>query len=508
MKSWRSPTRRSSRNQVHAPDCLIMRSPCAISVCMKTTLNIGNGILKFALAVALIFTLAGNVWSDASPAKPNVILVFIDDMGWGDFSCFGNSDAKTPNIDSLATEGIAFEQFYVNSPICSPSRVAISTGTYPQRWRITSYLAHRRQNQRRGMANWLDPKAPMLARSLQKAGYATGHFGKWHMGGQRDVTDAPPITSYGFDESLTNFEGLGPKLLPLTMKPDGKVGRIWQDAERLGKPVTWMQRCEITSGFVDAAVKFMEKARKDDRPVYINLWPDDVHSPFWPPIDKWGDGSKRRLYLSVLESMDSQFGKLLDYVKSNPELRDNTLIIICSDNGPEKGAGRATPFKGFKTHLYEGGIRSSLIVWGPGLMDKSVIGTRNKDSVFSAIDLVPSLIRLTGSGKPGGEQYDGEEILDTILGRSRQSRKKPVFFSRPPDRKNYYGFSNLPDLAVRQGRWKLLCDYDGGRPELYDVSSDPGEQDNLAATQSQVTSELVNKAVAWHKSMPKPGGDI
>ncbi len=141
--------------------------------------------------------------------KPNIILVFIDDMGWADFSCFGNTDAQTPNIDELASEGIAFEQFYVNSPICSPSRVAISTGTYPQRWLITSYLAHRKQNKERGMAHWLDPRAPMLARSLQKAGYATGHFGKWHMGGQRDVTEAPLISEYGFDESLTNFEGMG-----------------------------------------------------------------------------------------------------------------------------------------------------------------------------------------------------------------------------------------------------------------------------------------------------------
>src|SRR5210317_407821 len=98
--------------------------------------------------------------------KPNIILVFIDDMGWADFSCFGNEDADTPNIDRMAAEGIAFEQFYVNSPICSPSRVAISTGQYPQRWNITSYLANRKINKERGIADWLNPKAPMLARSL------------------------------------------------------------------------------------------------------------------------------------------------------------------------------------------------------------------------------------------------------------------------------------------------------------------------------------------------------
>ena len=126
---------------------------------------------------------------------------------------------RLPILTELANEGIRFEQFYVNSPICSPSRVAISTGQYPQRWKISSYLGHRAQNEKRGMAQWLDPQAPMLARFLQSSGYATGHFGKWHMGGQRDVKDAPAITEYGFDQSLTNFEGMGPKLLPLTLKP-------------------------------------------------------------------------------------------------------------------------------------------------------------------------------------------------------------------------------------------------------------------------------------------------
>ena len=445
--------------------------------------------------------------SKRSITKPNIILVFIDDMGWGDFSCFGNKDAATPNMDRMAAEGIAFEQFYVNSPICSPSRVAISTGTYPQRWNITSYLGHREQNKKRGIANWLDPKAPMLARSLKQSGYATGHFGKWHMGGQRDVTEAPPITEYGFEESLTNFEGLGPKLLPLTKKPNGKVGRIWEDAVGLGKPVTWMQRSEITTGFIDAAIPFMDKAQEAGKPFYVNLWPDDVHSPFWPPILKWGDGSKRQLYLGVLEAVDTQFGKLFDYIKGNPQLRDNTLVLICSDNGPEQGAGKAGPFKGYKTHLYEGGIRSSLVVWGPGLMNPSAAGTRNKDSVFSAIDLAPSLLRLSGAKKQADAAYDGEELLGTLLGTSDASRKKPIFFSRPPDRKDYYGFKNLPDLAVRHGKWKLLCDYDGGRPELYDVLSDPGEEQNQAASHTEVARTLTKQVTDWYRSTPANKGD-
>ena len=184
----------------------------------------------------------------AAKAPPNIIVVLIDDMGWGDFSCFGNTEAKTPNIDRLAEEGLRFRQFYVNSPICSPSRCALLTGQYPQRWKITSFLENRASNQRRGMAQWLDPKAPTLARSLKSAGYATGHFGKWHLGGQRDVADAPLITAYGYDASLTNFEGMGPKLLPLTLRPgDKEPKKIWGDAERLGGPVTWMPRSPSSS---------------------------------------------------------------------------------------------------------------------------------------------------------------------------------------------------------------------------------------------------------------------
>ena len=206
----------------------------------------------------------------------------------------------------------------------------------------------------------------MLARSLQHAGYATGHFGKWHMGGQRDVDNAPAITEYGFDTSLTNFEGMGPKLLPLTLKPGqdpAKPGRIWANAERLGQGVRWMQRSEITRGFVDEAIPFIDKAAGDGKPFYINLWPDDVHSPFWPPVAKWGN-NKRELYLAVLEAMDEQLGKLFNHIRSNESLRDNTLVLVCSDNGPELGAGVAGPFRGYKTHLYEGGVRSSLVLGG------------------------------------------------------------------------------------------------------------------------------------------------
>jgi len=444
----------------------------------------------------------------AAQAKPNIIMVLIDDMGWADFSCFGNTKAKTPNIDRLAAEGIRFSQFYVNAPICSPSRVALTTGQYPQRWRITSYLNDRGDNTRRGMAQWLDPKAPVLARMLREGGYATGHFGKWHMGGQRNVGDAPLITEYGFDASLTNFEGLGPRLLPLCDAGKGEAKPHGLGSEKLGHgPITWHDRALITEAFTGAAIDFARNAAAADKPFYINLWPDDVHSPFFPPVERRG-GGKQALYHAVLETMDKQLEVIFEFVRSDPKLRDNTVILICSDNGHEPGAGSGGPLRGAKTTLYEGGVRSPLIVWGPKFVSAAALGSSNTESVFSAIDLVPSLLAIAGVAKGEGTVFDGEELSATLLGRAKASRTVPIFWRRPPDRKSWaqYKLGVQPDLAIRSGKWKLLCEYDGTKPELYDLSADPGEAANAAAQHPEVVAKLTAEVLAWHQSVPADNG--
>ena len=458
----------------------------------------------------LLLCVSASLREAHATTKPNVIVVFIDDMGYSDFSCFGGT-VKTQHIDQLASEGIKFTNFYVNSPICSPSRVALTTGQYPHRWRITSYLNNRRDNKKRGMAQWLDPKAPTLARQLQQAGYKTGHFGKWHMGGQRDVTEAPEIPQYGFDQSLTNFEGLGPKLLPLTLKPNPRdgdpiAGRIWADAERLGKGFQWMQRSEITTGFVNKAFKFIEQSQAEEKPFFINLWPDDVHGPWWPPLDKWG-GSKRKLYQGVLDSMDEQLARLFDRIRNDPKLRDNTIITVCSDNGHEPGAGESRPFRGAKTWMYEGGIRSPLIVWAPGLIPNEKIGSTNDTSVFSAIDLNRSLYSLTGTTP--SEKLDGEDLAQTLIGKSTASRQAPLFWRRPPDRPGFgHGFDeDNPDLAVRDGDWKYLVNHDGSDPQLYHLPKDPGESSNLAKQNPDLVARLDKALREWNAQMPVDGSD-
>lgn len=440
--------------------------------------------------------------------RPNIVLVFIDDLGWGDFSCFGNKAAQTPNIDRLAAEGLRFEQFCVNSPICSPSRTAISTGQYPQRWRIGSYLDNRRRNEERGVAQWLDPAAPMLARRLHEAGYATGHFGKWHMGGQRDVGDAPLITEYGFEESLTNFEGLGPRVLPLCDAFDGRTPRRHAlGSDLLGRgEIRWEDRSRVTAAFVAGALRFIRRAEAAGRPFYLNLWPDDVHSPFFPPRERRGNGSPRDLYLGVLRTMDEQLGSLFDHLQESERLRRNTLVLVCSDNGPAPGAGSAGPFRGHKATLFEGGLRSSLIVWGPGLLPAARAGSVNRESLVSAIDVPPSLLALTGVRPARDTRLDGEALPRVLTGRSSASRKAPLYFRRPPDRDTAFGNRDLPDLAMREGRWKLLCEYDGSEPELYDLETDRGERADLSGRHPDRVLRMTRALVAWHQSLPQDRG--
>jgi arylsulfatase A-like enzyme len=460
-----------------------------------------SGMKKLFRLTSLFFSLS---LFTAEAARPNFIFVLIDDMGYGDLSCYGNSKVQTTNLDRLAKEGIRFTQFYVASPLCSPSRTALTTGQFPARWRITSYLAARRENEQRGNAQWLDPSAPTLARILQKNGYATGHFGKWHMGGQRDVGDAPLIQAYGFDESLTQFEGLGDRLLPLLEAFDGTPAKKYAlGSDQLGHgKITWMERSRVTSGFVERALTFMQAAEKSGRPFYVNVWPDDVHSPFFPPKALRGNGSKRELYLGVVKAMDEQLGPLFDYVRKSPSLRTNTLIIVASDNGPEPGAGSAGAFRGEKGNLYEGGVREPFLTWGPGLLEAQAEGTVNEKTVVGGVDILPSLVKIAELGLPAGIDFDGEDLSQSMLGKAQQKRAKALMWVRPPDRPGPPD-RRFPDCSIREGDWKLLMMRDGGHPQLYDLSRDAPEAHNMASEQPEVVRRLSEKLTAWSETLPK-----
>lgn len=462
-------------------------------------------VSSVARLLSAIFAMAiGSAVSAA--AGPNIIMVFIDDMGWSDLSSFGGAEVKTTHLDRLANEGIRFTRFYVNSPLCSPSRVALATGQYPQRWRISSYLDHRARNEARGMAQWLDPAAPVLARQLALAGYATGHFGKWHMGGQRDVGDAPPISAYGFERSLTNFEGLGPRVLPLCDSNDGKPPKKHDlgSAALGGGPIYWEPRSRVTSSFVKETIGFIDGAIKGDRPFYVNVWPDDVHSPFFPAA-AGPFPTKRFRYLAVLGEMDAQLAPLFDRVRNDPKIRDNTLILCASDNGPEPGAGSSLPLRAGKGVLYEGGIRSPLIVWGPGLMHPRAAGSTNTTAVLSSIDLNRSVYAITGAPLPEAWKPDGEDVADVLLGKVSQGRRAPLFWRRPPDRPDTDGSPN-PDLAMLDGRWKCYMSYNGKVVGLYDVESDCSEGHDVAEQHPGTVAKFLSAMRAWDATLPRDAG--
>jgi arylsulfatase A-like enzyme len=415
-----------------------------------------------------------------SRRSPNIVFIYTDDLGCADLSCCGGKLVKTTNLDRLAGEGVRFTQFYVASPICSPSRVGVTTGMFPARWRINDYLHQRAANRDHEMADWLDLKAPVLARTLKQAGYATGHFGKWHMGGGRDVKDAPEPSAYGFDESFTQFEGMGPRIDPKTL------------------------RYRRTAAYVDKAMDFIR--RRKDRPFYVNLWPDDVHTPHVPDPEvakKYtGMPKEKQNFCAVLEEYDRQVGRFLDQI-SALGLDEDTIILFTGDNGPEPSFDyeRTGGLRGMKWSLYEGGIREPLIVrW----KSKLPAGRVDESTVIGGVDFFPSLSKLAGVPLPKGIGFDGEDLSAAMLGKP-QRRKKRLYweYGRKPDylypRSDY---DKSPNVAVRDGKWKLLVNADGSRTELYDLAADPKETTNLAERQPDTAKRLRDSALAWRKALP------
>jgi arylsulfatase A-like enzyme len=464
---------------------------------------------KLAAAIACALMALSGSTASAADAKspPNIVMIYVDDAGYADFPFYSDDHPRTPHIDQLCREGIRFTQFYVNAPICSPSRVAITTGQFPARWDVTTYIASRQENANRGIRDWLDPAAPSLARMLKSSGYATGHFGKWHLGGGRDVGEAPLISEYGFDESLTQFEGLGDRILPLLNDFDGTRPRrmpLGRASAQLGRgEVEWVDRSKQTRRYVRRTIEFIKEADEQGKPFYVNVWPDDVHTPLHPPKKLRGDGSKRDLYLGVLENMDRQLGELFDFLRADESLRNNTLILIASDNGFEAGAGAAGELRGSKGALYEGGIRVPFIVWGPGVVDANAVGTTNDATVLSSVDVVKSLLKVTGADAPQGVALDGEDLSESVLGRKAQTRTAPLYWNRPPDRPGPPD-TDLPDLAIREGNWKLLIEFDGTDAQLFDVTADPVESVNLAGDHAKLVQSLRSKVLAWHSDVTRP----
>ena len=455
--------------------------------------------LRAALAVCLASILIAATPTPAAsnpPPRPNIIFVLTDDFGYGDLASYGGAFVPTPNLDRMASEGIRFTQFYVASPICSPSRTGATTGMFPARWRITSFLQTRQGNAACEQVDFLDPQAPSLARLLRASGYATAHIGKWHMGGGRDVTNAPSILRYGFDECVSTWESPNPH-------PDiTATNWIWSLQDNV-------KRWDRTAFFVDKTLDFLR--RHPGQPCYVNLWPDDTHTPFVPsPAMKTkhkagNNPNGEPNFKGVLEEYDRQMGRLLDGLKKLG-LTTNTLVLFTGDNGPlpTYDGRRTAGLRGSKLSLYEGGIREPLLVWWPG---HAPAGRLNERTVFTTLDLLPSFCQLAGAAIPRDitAKLDGEDLSAAFTG-GTPARTRPLFweygrntnsfaYPKPPGDRS-------PNVAVRDGRWKLLVNADGSDAQLFDLGSDPKETNNVAAANSEIAARLRQQALAWRKTLP------
>jgi arylsulfatase A-like enzyme len=423
--------------------------------------------------------------------RPNVVFVLADDWGWGDLGAYGNGRLKTPNLDHLAEQGTLFTQFYAAAPVCSPSRAALLTGRFPGELGIHLVLAQPEQNRQHGMPDWLDPNLPMVNRLLQKAGYVTGHYGKWHLGRGKK---APWPDAYGFDEWR------------LSAAAPVNEGEFY-----LHPPAV---RATSSEKIIDETIRFIE--RHKDQSFYVQAWLQDTHATLNPTEEQMAPyadlappgvafKSAAQIYYAAATDADRHVGRLLERL-DQLGLAENTIVVFSSDNGPEdmevrnaghSGVGSPGPFRGRKRSLYDGGVRMPFIVRGPGVRPGHVDDT----SIVSGVDWLPTVCALAGVTLPKGLVLDGEDVSGTWHGRARE-RTRPLMWEW---RGEVVGpvWNASPRLAIRDGRWKLLMNPDRSRVELYDIPSQATELQNLADRHPDVVRRLSERLLAWHATLPK-----
>jgi len=418
----------------------------------------------------------------ALPKHPNIIFIFADDWGYGDLGIHGSAFCKTPNLDKMAKEGIDFRQFTVNNPVCSPSRTAVMTGQFPARHCIHRHFASVEHHQKTGMPDWLDPKLPLLSKLLKKAGYITGHFGKWHLT-NRHVPDAPLPTEYGFDE-------YGAFNVP-------------------GVQIRTAETCPRTIDFI--------RCHKD-QPFFINVWLHETHTPHYPLEEYLKQfqhlDEQKRVYAAVVAEADAGVGSILSTLKKLG-LDDNTLVIFSSDNGPEwtgkrkatddnstgpglgtyYSVGQTAGLKGQKRSLFAGGIRVPFIPRWPGVIPE---GRIDRTSVLTAVDLFTTFLELAGQPVPTDLKLDGESIVAALKGLGFK-RTKPIHW----EWRGGHGPPYLwPHLGIRDGKWKMMVNQEFNRIELYDIEADWAETTNVADDNPDVVKALTKKVLVWKRSLP------
>jgi arylsulfatase A-like enzyme len=446
---------------------------------------------KFWLvAAALTFVAAmlfgrGESCAAADRRPPNIVVILVDDLGWADLGCYGNTYHETPSIDRLASQGMRFTNGYAACTVCSPTRAAMLTGRYPARLHVTDWIAgHNRPNAPLAIPDWtkrLVKAEVTLAEALAAAGYVTAHIGKWHLGGEGH---AP--SDQGFDVAIGgDHRGQPPSYFSPYGIPaiaDGPKGEFLTDRESA------------------EAVKFI--AANKDKPFLLCLWHYAVHTPLSGKaevIEHYKAKARREglsrnaTYAALVDSVDQSTGRILATLDEHG-LTQNTIVAFTSDNGGLvlRDVTTNAPLRSGKGSPYEGGHRVAFIVRWPNVVAP---GTTS-DVPVTTVDFFPTLLAAAGVDPPKNVAIDGVDLAP-ILKRSGSIDRDALYWHYP----HYHPGGATPYSAIRRGKYKLI-EYFEDRPiELYDLAADEGEQTNLAESMPDVRQDLRDRLAKWREAV-------
>ncbi len=412
-------------------------------------------------------------FAEAPEGRPNVILVMTDDQGYGDLSCHGNPDVETPNLDRLYSESVRFTDFHVD-PTCAPTRAALITGRYSLSTAVWHTIAGR---------SFLHPEEVTLADVLKDSGYSTGMFGKWHLG------DNYPCRPHdrGFDTAL--YHGGG----GVGQTPDLWGNDYFDDRYFLnGVPKQTKGYC--TDVWFDEAMGYMKSER--DEPFFCYLLPNAPHGPFYvdekysQPFVEKGFSQNRANFYGMLVNFDENMGRLEQFLEEQG-LRENTIVIFMTDNGtagpwyPKEGEDFSAGLRGIKGSIYEGGHRVPFFVRWP---EGGIGGGRDVAHAAAHIDVLPTLAELCGTERKAGPKLHGRSLVPLLkdAGADWEERTLVVNNQRIAEPQKY------KDFVVIDGTWRLV-----GKEELYDLSSDRGQENNVIGVHPEKAQELLATYEAW-----------
>jgi arylsulfatase A-like enzyme len=447
-----------------------------------------RGIIVILVAAVCAGVLAAQ-GRTPSVTRPNVVLIIMDDMGYGDLGSYGVTDAKTPNLDRLAREGVRLTDAYANGPVCSPTRAALISGRYQQRVGIEGALAWPRDKDKR-----LPVTGTSLPALLKKNGYATGLVGKWHLGFDPQIGP----NAHGFDDFFGFLAGA----------TDYYTHRAGDGRPDLYENTTPVETpAYLTDEISRRATLFIDRHQAE--PFFLEVAYNAVHWPFQPPglapsdprrtgVPRPNATGDQRLfqmpddtppatradYVKILENADAGIGTVLAALERHG-LAHNTLVIFTNDNGGE-WLSRNAPLFHRKATLWEGGIRVPLIVRWPGKLPAG----KTSNQVAITMDLTRSILAATETPLPAEYQPDGMNILPILAGHTAIVERQLFWRTTTPVRQQ---------KAVRAGRWKML--EDGGQYLLFDLQTDPGERTDLAAQHPEIVVRLKPLVAAWEKDV-------